>query len=186
MFTEGYAPGPSQDPAAHAIGFQEGKYAFSWNGNWLALPFLEAFEDVVFLPAPDFGNGNYIGAASWQFAVSGTTEHPEGGAAFIEFLLNDQYLADFSNGIGLVPPTTTAAAMTENYKEGGPMAVFYDLSAEQARLRPVTPGYPVASKVFLKALMDIANGADPADTLDAAVDEIDADIESNQGYAQAQ
>jgi multiple sugar transport system substrate-binding protein len=34
--------------------------------------------------------------------------------------------------------------------------------------------------------MDIANGADVADTLDSAVDEIDADIESNQGYAQAQ
>ena len=186
MFTNGYAPGPSQDPADHANGFQEGKYAFSWNGNWLALPFLEAFDDVVFLPAPDFGNGNYIGGASWQFAVSGTTEHPEGGAAFIEFLLNDQYLAQFSDGIGLIPPTPTAAAMTENYKEGGPMAVFYDLSAEQARLRPVTPGYPVASSVFLKALMDIANGADVADTLDSAVDEIDADIESNQGYAQAQ
>ena len=61
-----------------------------------------------------------------------------------------------------------------------------DLSAEQARLRPVTPGYPVASEVFLKALMDIANGADPADTLDAAADEINADIESNQGYGQSQ
>ncbi|EYD74205.1 Sugar binding protein [Rubellimicrobium mesophilum DSM 19309] len=186
MFANGYAPGPSQDPADHASGFQEGKYAFSWNGNWLALPFLEAYDDVVFLPAPDFGNGNYIGGASWQFAVSGTTEHPEGGAAFIEFALQDKYLAQFSDGIGLIPPTTTAAAMTQNYKESGPMAVFYDLSADQARLRPVTPGYPVASKVFLKAMMDIANGADVADTLDSAVDEIDADIQANNGYAQAQ
>ncbi|TNC46926.1 extracellular solute-binding protein [Rubellimicrobium rubrum] len=184
MFTEGYAPGPSQDPADHASGFQEGQYAFTWNGNWLALPFLEAFDDVVFLPAPDFGNGNFIGAASWQFAVSGTTEHPEGGAAFIEFALKDEYLRDFSNGIGLIPPTPTAAAMTENYAEGGPMAVFYDLSEDQARLRPVFPGYPVAAKVFAKALTDIANGADVADSLDTAVDEIEADVQSNQGYGQ--
>jgi multiple sugar transport system substrate-binding protein len=184
IFTEGYAPGPSQDPADHASGFQEGQYAFTWNGNWLALPFLEAYDDVVFLPAPDFGNGNFIGAASWQFAISGTTEHPEGGAAFIEFALNDEYLGDFSNGIGLIPPTPTAAAMTENYAEGGPMAVFYDLSKDQARLRPVFPGYPVAAKVFAKALTDIANGADVADSLDTAVDEIEADIQSNQCYGQ--
>ena len=49
-------------------------------------------------------------------------------------------------------------------------------------LRPVTPGYVVEAKVFIKALADIANGADVADTLDAAVDEIDSDIEKNQGY----
>ena len=38
------------------------------------------------------------------------------------------------------------------------------------------------TKVFEKALADIANGADVADTLDAAVDEIDIDIENNKGY----
>lgn len=182
MVAEGYAPGPSQDPADHASGFQEGRYAFTWNGNWLALPFMEAFDDTVFLPAPDFGNGNYIGAASWQFAISGTTEHPDGGAAFIEFALNDQYLADFSNGIGLIPSTPEAAALTENYADGGPMAVFFDLSAAQGELRPVTPGYPVASTIFQKAVADIANGADVGETLDTAVDDIDADIEANSGY----
>jgi len=49
-------------------------------------------------------------------------------------------------------------------------------------VRPVTPGYAVVAKVFEKALADIANGADVADTLDAAVDEIDADIAKNGGY----
>jgi multiple sugar transport system substrate-binding protein len=49
-------------------------------------------------------------------------------------------------------------------------------------LRPVTPGYPVAAKIFEKALADIANGADVEATLDAATDEIDADIEKNGGY----
>ncbi|TIM39575.1 MAG: hypothetical protein E5Y69_12935, partial [Mesorhizobium sp.] len=55
-------------------------------------------------------------------------------------------------------------------------------SEDPALVRPVTPGYVVQAKVFTKALADIANGADVADTLDAAVDEIDADIESNGGY----
>jgi multiple sugar transport system substrate-binding protein len=72
--------------------------------------------------------------------------------------------------------------MTENYKDGGPLAVYFGLSAEQALVRPVTPGYVVQAKVFEKALADIANGADVADTLDAAVDEINADIATNGGY----
>ena len=49
-------------------------------------------------------------------------------------------------------------------------------------LRPVTPGYPVMAKVFEKALADIANGADVVDTLDAAVDEINTNIQQNNGY----
>lgn len=181
LFANGYAQA-TQDPADRDGGFAGGKYAFSWNGNWAALGALAAFDDVVFLPAPDFGAGNYIGAASWQFGVSATSEHPEGAAAFIEFALADEYLAAFSNGLGLIPATPAAAAMTENYQEGGPLHVFFALSNDQGLVRPVTPGYPVMAKVFEKALADIANGADVQDSLDAAVDEINADIAANSGY----
>lgn len=181
LFTNGYAQA-TQDPADRDSGFAAGKYAFSWNGNWAALGALKAFEDTVFLPAPDFGNGPKIGAASWQFGVSAASKHPEGASAFIQFALQDKYLADFSNGIGLIPATASAAEMTENYKAGGPMAVFFGLTEAQALVRPVTPGYVVQAKVFEKALADIANGADVAATLDAAVDEINADIEKNGGY----
>lgn len=182
LFTNGYAPGTSQDPADRDSGFIDGKYAFQWNGNWAAIPVLEAVPDAVFLPAPDFGNGPKIGAASWQFGISAACEHPDGAAAFIKHATQDKYLAAFSDGIGLIPATASAAALTENYAEGGKLAVYYGLSEAQALLRPVTPGYVVQAKVFEKALADIANGADVADTLDAAVDEIDADIETNSGY----
>lgn len=181
LFTDGYAEA-TQDPAARDAGFNSGKYAFSWNGNWAALGTLAAYDDVLFLPAPDFGNGPKIGAASWQFGVSAKSAHPDGASKFIEFALQDKYLAAYSNGIGLIPATASAAAMTENYKEGGKLAVFYGLSEKQALVRPVTPSYVVAAKVFEKALADIAKGAAVADTLDAAVDEIDADIAKNNNY----
>lgn len=181
LFTNGYAPA-TQDPAARDNGFIEGKYAFSWNGNWAALNALKAFPDTLFLPAPDFGNGPKIGAASWQFGISATSQHPEGASQFIEFALQDKYLAAFSDSLGVIPATSTAAALTSNYKEGGPMEVFFELTKAQALVRPVTPGYVVQAKVFEKALADIANGADVAATLDAATDEINADIEKNGGY----
>ena len=183
LFTNGYAPGTSQDAADRDVGLLEGKYAMSWNGNWAALPVVEAFgDDALFLPAPDFGNGSTIGAASWQFGVSGTSKYPDGARAFIEFALQDRWFTAFSDGTGLIPVTSSAAAGTANYAEGGALEVFYDLSEAQALVRPVTPGYLVQAKVFEKALADIANGADVADTLDAAVDEINEDIEANSGY----
>ncbi|WP_394155066.1 extracellular solute-binding protein [Loktanella salsilacus] len=186
LFANELVPGTSQDPAARETGFQDGKYAFSWNGNWAAKNIMETFDDTVFLPAPDFGAGPKIGAASWQFGVSSASEHPDDASAFIEFALQDKYLAAFSDAIGLIPPTASSAQMTQNYADGGPMAVFYDLTEAQAMVRPVTPGYVVEAKVFEKALADIANGADVADTLDAATDEINADIERNSGYGHSE
>ncbi|MEN0002358.1 MAG: extracellular solute-binding protein [Pseudomonadota bacterium] len=183
LFENNYVPGTSQDAADRETGLVDGKYAMSWNGNWAALPVVEAFgDDALFLPAPDFGNGSKIGAASWQFGVSGTTEHPDGARAFIEFALQDRWFAAFSDGTGLIPVTASAAANTQNYAPGGPLEVFYGLSENQALVRPVTPGYIVQAKVFEKALADIANGAEVADTLDAAVDEINEDIQANAGY----
>jgi multiple sugar transport system substrate-binding protein len=181
LFTGGYAQA-TQDGADRDSGFAAGKYAFSWNGNWAALGALEAFDDVVFLPAPDLGTGSKIGAASWQLSVSATSKHPEGANAFIQFALNPANLARFSKGLGLIPATAEAAALTDNYKAGGPLEPFFELSNRQGVLRPVTPGYPVMAKIFEKALADIANGADVGATLDAATDEINADIEKNGGY----
>jgi multiple sugar transport system substrate-binding protein len=176
-------PGTAQSLADHQNGFAEGKYALNWTGNWLALSSLEKFgDDLLFLPAPDFGNGPKIGAASWQFAVSAKGQHQDGANAFIEFALQDKYFTAFSDGIGLIPPTRSAAAASKYYAPGKPMEVFYDLSEKQGMLRPVTPGYVVQSKVFQKAAADIADGADVATVLDTAVDEIDSDIKNNQGY----
>jgi multiple sugar transport system substrate-binding protein len=183
LFERGLAPGTSQDGADRETGFIDGKYALQWNGNWAALAALEKFgDDLLFLPAPNFGAGSKIGAASWQFGVSAKSEHQDGANAFIAFAIQDKYLAAFSNGIGLIPATASAAEMTENYKVGGPLEVFFGLSQAQAILRPPTPGYPVMALVFEKAAADIANGADVQTTLDAATDEINADIEANGGY----
>jgi len=183
IFKDKLAPGTSEDPALRDSGLLNGKFAMSWNGNWAALGALDKFgKDLLFLPAPDFGKGPKIGAASWQFGVSASSKHPDGAAAFIKFAIQDKYLTEFSDGIGLIPSTPEAAKASKNYAPGGAMEVFYGLSAKQGLVRPVTPGYVVESKVFEKAVADIANGADVQQTLDAAADEIDADIKKNDGY----
>ena len=72
--------------------------------------------------------------------------------------------------------------MSENYSAGGPLEVFFALSSEQGTLRPPTPAYLSAALTFEKAMADIANGADVIDALDAAADEINADLEAKNNY----
>ncbi len=183
LFERGLAPGTSQDGADRETGFIDGKYALQWNGNWAGINTLDAVgDDLLFLPAPDFGSGSTIGAASWQFGISSSSMHKDGASAFIEFAIQDEYLAAFSDGIGLIPATAGSAAMSQHYSDGGALEVYFELSNQQALVRPVTPGYATLALIFEKALADISNGADVQDTLDAAVDEIDADIEDNMGY----
>jgi multiple sugar transport system substrate-binding protein len=183
LFERGLAPGTSQDGADRDTGFIDGRYALQWNGNWAAVAALDAHgDDLLFLPAPDFGHGPKIGAASWQFGISADSEHPDGANAFIEFAIQDKYSAAFSDALGLAPTTLSAAALTESYAPGAPLEVFFGLSQAQALIRPPTPAYLSAALTFEKAMADIANGADVVNALDAAVDEIDADIEANGGY----
>ena len=140
LFDRGLAPGTSQDGADRDTGFIDGRYALQWNGNWAAVAALDAYgDDLLFLPAPDFGFGPKIGAASWQFGISADSEHPEGANAFIEFALQPKYSAAFSDLLGLAPTTLEAAALTEKYAPGGPLEVFYGLSQAQALIRPPTP-----------------------------------------------
>lgn len=183
LFERGLVPGTTQDSADRDTGFIEGRYALMWNGNWAGASALEPYgDDLLILPAPDFGNGSRIGAGSWQFGVAADSQNKEGATEFIEFMMQDKYLIAFSNGINNIPSTPAAAAESNLYSSGAPFEIFFDYSAAQATLRPPTPAYLTAALVFEKALADIANGADVIDTLDAAADEITADIEANGGY----
>ncbi len=183
LFTGGYTSGVSQDPADRDSGFIDGKYGLQWNGIWAANAAIEALgDDVVFLPAPDFGSGPKIGAGSWQWAVSAGCEHPEVAQEWIEFLLLPDNIAAIADAQNVIPGSDAARQLTTKFVEGGALAPFYDLSAAQALIRPPTPAYTNIALVFEKAATDIANGEDVQTALDKAVDEIDADIEKNDGY----
>jgi multiple sugar transport system substrate-binding protein len=179
-FADGYA-NPAQ--TGDRTEFVAGTIAIQYNGNWAVKDALEALgDDLLILPPPNFGSGPKIGAGSWQFGVSATCDQAEGANEFIEFILQDKYIVAFANRIGLIPATATAAAGVPNYAPGGPFAIFVDLSNEFAVLRPPTPAYLKMSTIYEKAVADIINGANAKQALDAAADEIDADLVDNDFY----
>jgi multiple sugar transport system substrate-binding protein len=179
LFESGYVD-PQGSEGREA--FLEGTAAITWDGTWSVPAAMEVYDDVVVLPPPDFGAGTFSGAGSWQWGVSATCEDTEGAQAYLEFSLDPEYIARFSDRIGLIPASAEAAALSEDYSEGGDLAFLYGFAEALAHERPVTPAYSVISSVFEKTAHDIMNGADVGEALDQAVAEIDANIESNDGY----
>ncbi len=183
QFTDGYAMKAGNQERTE---FRDGEVAMQWTGNWDAPTNLETFDDMVFLPPPDLGQGPVVGAGSWQWATSSscTEEQSEAALAYLKFSLNDSYVAEFSDQTGLIPATSGGAAASKagKYGPGEPFEVFTEISESYATIRPATPAYINIALVFEKGLRDITDGADPQATLDQVVSEIDADIEANGGY----
>jgi multiple sugar transport system substrate-binding protein len=163
--------------------FNNDEVAMSYTGVWNALGSIEAVgDDLLILPPPDFGTGPKIGGASWQWGISSSCDAADGAREYLEFSFKPEYIAEFADKQVVIPATAEAEALSENFREGGPLRPFVELSQKFALERPPTPAYPVISSVFERAGKDIKDGADVQSTLDDAVAEIDTNIESNDGY----
>jgi len=164
---------PSQD-------FMNGKSAFLWNGSWTAVPVRAAFDDVVFAPPVDFGDGPQVAGGSWPGCRSATCSSPEAAAAYLKFAADDKYVALVAEKTNNIPTTDAAAAMVPGFEPGGVNDIFRQYSKKFTVMRPETPGYPYIATSFEKTAKDIINGADPKAALDALVKDID---DNQQQYA---
>lgn len=163
--------------------FNNDEVALSYTGVWNALGSLEAVgDDLLILPPPDLGTGPKIGGGSWQWGISESCDAADGARAYLEFSFKPEYIAAFADKQVVIPATAEAEELSENFGEGDPLQPFVELSQKFALERPPTPAYPVISSTFERAAKDIMNGADVQSTLDQAVQDIDANIESNDGY----
>ena len=179
LFTDGYAnPKPADDQA-----FLQGRVPLWYTGSWSANDVVKAYgDDALFLPSVDFGNGPKIGGASWQWGISEFVCGKEGAWQFIDYVMQPEQIALMSTATGLVPTSEAGAALTENYKEGGPYRIFFDMAKSMAVLRPATPGYLTISSQFEQAGLQIRDGGNVQDALDDAVDAIDRNIEDNNNF----
>jgi multiple sugar transport system substrate-binding protein len=185
LFTEGYAPATPADDQ----GFLQGRIALWYTGSWSAKAVVDTYsDDALFLPPPDFGNSPVIGAGSWQMGVTTNcpAEATQGAFDFVLSTMEPENVALMSEKSSLIPTTPAAAALTENYKEGGQFRVFFEMAEAFALVRPETPGYLTISSQFEQAGLKIRDGGDVQDALDDAVDAIEQDIQDNKGYGFSQ
>jgi multiple sugar transport system substrate-binding protein len=181
LFEEGYAnPAPAGDEDFYISKIT----ALSWVGHWMWGPHSENLgDDLVLIPMPRLGDKAVTGMGSWNWGLTSTCENPDEAWEFLEYLISPEEILHMTNANGAVPARKSAIAQSDLYAEGGPLNIFVQqLEGGVAVPRPVTPAYPVITEVFAAAVQNIVTGADVQTELDKAVEQIDQDIEDNQGY----
>jgi multiple sugar transport system substrate-binding protein len=183
LVTDGYASATSgADPALDLV---NGETALMYGGSWASAELREPIgDDLAVMPPPDLGNGVTVGGGSWQWGVTSGCADTAAAMDYLSFSLAPENIAKVAEATGTIPATDAAAALVPGFEEGGELAVFRESSERFATPRPATPAYPFISSTFTQTVQDILDGADPRSSLTDAVRDIDANIASNDGYAQ--
>lgn len=158
--------------------------ALSYVGHWMWKPHKTGLgDDLILLPMPKFGIKTVTGSGSWCWGITRNSENKEAAWKFLNYLLEPEQIIRMTNANGAVPSRKSALAMSDLYKENGPLRIFADqLNSGIAVSRPNTPAYPTITQTFSEALNNIIRGAEIKKELDRAVKKIDQDIKDNKGY----
>ncbi len=180
LFENGYSILTPQDDNE----FVDGRAAMGWFVNWMYPGYKEAYGDeLVVLPMPDFGQGAVAGMGSWAWAMSSQCGNKEGAWALLDYLLAPEQIREVTDVTGSPPGRVSVLDEQEVWREGGDMYVLrQQLEGGVAVPRPITPAYPAITAAFSTAMDNIIKGANVQNELDTAVDNIDSNIEQNQGY----
>ena len=150
-------------------------------------------EDLVVLPLPDFGVGPKSGQGSLAWGISAQTDKGPAAAAFLDYLMSDEWVALMTDGNGAPPGTETVTGSSELYGPGGALELYAEALARTcgagppteecvAIPRPGSPAWPTIAAQFAKAWFAAYNGADPQTELDRAARIIDLDYQDNDDY----
>lgn len=177
LFTEGYATATPVDPETD---FQEGRVALAYDGHWNYNPYKDALGDnLVVIPMPDFGEGPVSGMGSWNWGITSDCENKDGAWDFIEFLLQPENIAEVTEANGAPASRISVLEEDERYAEGGDLYVYtLQLQEGIAVPRAATAAYPGIQTAMSDLINALARGEDVQEALDAAVDTVDAAIET--------
>lgn len=166
--------------------FTDGDAVLSWVGHWMYGAYKDVLgDDLVLVPLPDFGTGSKAGMGSWNWAMSSVAADPDAVWAFIDFVTSPDQVKLIADAESAVPALKSVLADDPTFQPGGDRYLYVlnlEAAPDIALPRPATPAYGAIRDAFSDALADIVSGADVQATLDNAVDEIDSDIEANEGY----
>ncbi len=180
LFDKGYATTTPPDDNE----FINGNAALSWVGHWEYNRYAtELGDNLVLIPMPNLGARAATGMGSWNWGITSQCENQDGAWSLLEFMLDPEQMTIMTDANGAVPSRISVLDADPNYATGGDLNIFVQqLQGSVAVPRPQTPAYPVITREFATAISEISTGADVQDTLDSAVDAIDADIAANDGY----
>ncbi len=117
-----------------------------------------------------FSHGSAAG-----FLVSASTKYPAEAMAFLTFIHNDANRLLWHEARGSLPARISLYEKMPRYKEY-PRSMLHKMVLDYAYAPPQTPGYSEYKAIMDQTIKDIALGADPAEALHKAAQQIDQQL----------
>ncbi len=151
--------------------FSGGRVALAWAGlNKYASYKTQYGDDLIVVPAPDFGFGSQYVQQSWGWGVTRNCEDTQAAMRFLEFLFLPEEVQLTAQASGILPGTHSALA---NYGAVSDSPLITSLISAHQRgtisSQLKSPLYPAIDNVFQKAFIRIRNGVPVASALETAV-----------------
>jgi ABC-type glycerol-3-phosphate transport system substrate-binding protein len=151
-------------------------------GFWLSTPvylnvFKERNPDLEWGVAPcPYHKTPIVHTDSFHFGVSAFSDDGQAAAELVAYMASPEGSFSMAKAQGVIPQRFSVLEQFPEFEEE-PMRIFIDTVREWAYPRPITPGYSEYDAVYEPMLADIATGAPVEDTVNAAAEEIDAQLE---------
>lgn len=162
--------------------FENGKAAMLLMGTW-EIQTLKKFPNIdygiTYYPASPKTKKVVSPSGDWCWGVSSDSKNPKEAAEFIKYMTSAETSYALAEGAGK-PAANKAALDKQAEYNTAPMTVIKDQVLKTAQPRPHTTSYPILSKEFSNAMLDIFKGADVKATLDRVAKKVDDDIANNK------
>jgi ABC-type glycerol-3-phosphate transport system substrate-binding protein len=178
LFRLGYAQTDPVDPDP----FGSGRVAMDWSGHWMLRSHLaRKGQRLGVMPLPRTGVAQAAPCGSWCWGISARSGQRHLAAEWLRWVTSTVTgVVPMVRANGAVPSRRSAFAAFPEY-ERLPHLVLRRQLERSARPRPRTPFYATLTQRFAAALRDIAHGADVAERLARAEDEVVRVVERRLG-----
>lgn len=156
-------------------GFQTGKIALFQAPSTFRPVLDNDFPELEYTIIPLFrDDACSVMTGGWNVSISATTEHPDETWTFVDYITRERH-QQWVEESGYLPARHSLIESSETYGEY-PWNIFMEQLQECPATRPAVPQYTFFFDTFKQAITDIAIGADPQSTLDAAAQRLDAEL----------
>lgn len=133
------------------------------------------FPDLDYTIVPMFKDVNCsVMTGGWNVSISAGTEHPDEAWMLLDWMTGEAH-EEWVEASGYLPARHSVIESGEKFQEY-PWNIFMTQLQECPATRPAVAQYTFFFDVFKQAITDIAIGQDPQATLDAAAEQLDAEL----------
>ena len=119
---------------------------------------------------------------SWHYGISPNSEHFDEALAFVKFASSDEGARIWYKHVRQLPANVGLFNELPEYAEDGDQRMWLDAMNTFGIPRIQTPGYTEYQQIFAESAINIAQGADPGEQLQAAAKRIEGLVSKYTGW----